>query len=181
MDFNLNLHPNEGILLQNDHVWHQKKRALIYLTNMNFICVEKNTGVFKTTYDVLKYPVSQIKVVDGCAQATVIKENGEWVLQILLRNGVEKYVFEGEFLEKIKRKQEADMWVEKISQMVTGNSPTQSQDSGTRDGIKSILKTVGISKQPEKITVKCIGCMAPISGEKGKIACCKYCDTEQTM
>lgn len=28
---------------------------------------------------------------------------------------------------------------------------------------------------------RCIGCKAPITGKKGAVAICKYCDTEQTL
>ena len=33
----------------------------------------------------------------------------------------------------------------------------------------------------EQVTVKCIGCRAPISGRSGMTILCRYCDSTQTL
>ena len=181
---NYRLGQNEGIIIQCDGVYHNQKRSAIILTNQNLICVEVNHGVFKTTYNTLKYPVNQIKVVNGQAQASVMKDGNDWALQVLMKNGTEKFKFSGEFYERLKKKQEADRWVEQISLLLTGKSAENITDSSAMGRVKNVLGSVGISvkaKKPENVTAKCIGCMAPLSGQQGQTVRCKYCDTEQTL
>ena len=180
----LGLLPNEGIVIQYNDVYHNNKNSEIFLTNLNLICVECNSGFFKTTYNVLKYPVNQIKVVNGQAQASVIKDNDEWTLQVLFKNSTEKFRFSGEFYERLKKKQVAEQWAGEISKLLTGHSAPQSTPSSFFAGAKNALGAIGIkmgSKAPENVTVKCMGCMAPISGQKGQTIKCKYCDTDQTL
>lgn len=175
---------SEGIILQYDGVYHNRKLSEIVLTNQNLICIEANRGVFKTTYNTLKYPVNQIKVVNGQAQASVIRDGDDWTLQVLMKNGTEKFRFSGEFYERLKKKQEADRWVEQISLLLTGKSAENIADSSLVGGVKNVLGSIGINvkaKRPENVTAKCIGCMAPLSGQQGQTVRCKYCDTEQTL
>ena len=181
---NYSLAANEGIIIQYEGVYHNRKQSEIVLTNQNLICVEATRGMFKTTYNVFKFPVNQIKVVDGQAQASVVKEGRDWTLQVLLKNGTEKFKFSGEFYELIKKKQEADKWVEQISLLLTGKSAENITDTTLMGGVKNVLDSIGInvkSKKSENITSKCIGCLAPLSGQQGQTVRCKYCDTEQTL
>ena len=39
--------------------------------------------------------------------------------------------------------------------------------------VKKVVKT--------KATMRCIGCRAPLSGNKGAILTCEYCGTKQTL
>ena len=131
------LAPNEGIIIQYDGVYHNRKHSEIILTNYNLICIETNNGIFKTTYNTFKFPLNQIKVVNGQAQVSVIKDGEDWVLQILMKNGVEKFCFSCEFFERTKRKQEADKWVEQISLLLTGKSAANITDMSLIGGIKN--------------------------------------------
>lgn len=49
------------------------------------------------------------------------------------------------------------------------------------DSINESITESRKPKEPKKVTVKCINCMAPLSGYQGQIVCCKYCDTEQAL
>ena len=101
-----------------------------------------------------------------------------------MKNSTEKFKFSGEFYERIKKKQEAERWVEQISLLLTGVHAQKSADTTLVGGIKNVLGSIGINvkeKTPEYVTTKCIGCMAPITGQKGQTVRCKYCDTEQTL
>lgn len=181
---NYSLAPNEGIIIQYDGVYHNHKRSEIILTNQNLICVETNSGIFKTTYNVIKFPVNQIKVVNGQAQASAVKDGDNWALQILLINGTEHFCFYSEFFDRIKKKQEINKWIEEISILLTGKSAGNITDTSFMGEMKNVLGAVGINvktKQPQKITTKCIGCMAPLSGQQGQTVHCRYCDTEQTL
>ena len=181
---NYSLALNEGIIIQCDKIYHNKKPSELILTNLNLICVETNSAIFKKSYNVLKIPVNQIKVIDGQAQAFVVKENGDWVLQVLLRNKEEKFIFSGEFYELIKKKQEAIKFIKQISLLLTGKSASNIADTTFIGGVKNILGSIGVdikNKQPNNVTAKCIGCMAPLSGQQGQTVRCEYCDTEQTL
>ena len=179
------LAPNEGIILQYDGVYHNGNHSEIVLTNQNLICVETNVKLLKkNTYNVLKFPVNQIKIVNGQVQASVIKEDDDWTLQVLLKNGTEKFQFFGEFYERTKKKQIANQWVEQISILLTGKSAEKIVDTSLVGGVKNVLGSIGINvktKTPENITTKCIGCRASLAGQKGQTIRCKYCDTEQTL
>ena len=61
----LNLQDSESILMSEDDE--------LYLTNLNIISIE-TTGFFKTKTVVNKYPLSQIKMVDGMPQV-LLKDN----------------------------------------------------------------------------------------------------------
>ncbi len=187
-----NLASNEGIIIQYEGACHNEKECEIALTNQNLICVEHIEKLFKaTTYNTIKIPLNSIKVINGKAQASVINSDGEWVLQVLLKNGVEKFEFLGESNSK-KNKKIADEWAEQISLVLTGKPIENTTDTslvggligGVVGGAKNILSTVGINirpKTPTNITIRCIGCLAPMSGQQGQKVCCKYCDTEQTL
>lgn len=181
---NYGLMPNEGMIIQYDGVYHNQKQSELVLTNQNLICVEKNNGLFKTTYNVLKFPVNQIKVVNGQVQAFIVKDGDDWIFRVLLRNGTEEFKFSCDLFDRLKKKQEADRWVEQINLLLTGKSADNTLDTSPIGNLKKALGSMGINiktKQPENVTLKCIGCMAPISGQKGQTVCCKYCDTEQTL
>ena len=101
-----------------------------------------------------------------------------------MKNGTEKFKFAGEFYEQLKKKQEANKWVEQISLLLTGKSAENITDASLIGGVKNVLGSIGINvkaKKNENVTAKCIGCMAPLSGQQGQNVRCKYCDTEQTL
>ena len=184
---------NEGIILRHEGAYHNQKfvpanssgkSSELLLTNLNLIFIESKIKMFKPVYTVLKFPLNQIKIVDGQVQAFILKKPRDWTLQVLMQNGAETFQFPCEFYERIKVKQEVGRWIEQMSLLLTGKSAENGTDASLVGEIKNVLGTVGInvkSKKPENVTAKCIGCMAPISGEKGQTVRCKYCDTEQTL
>lgn len=182
---NYSLAPDEGIIIQYNGAYHNGNRSEIILTNQNLICVETNVKLFrKDTYNVVKFPVRQIKVINGQAQASVMKDGGEWTLQVLMKNGTERFKFSSGNFDSIKKKQEANKWVEQISLLLTGKSAEKPVDTSLIGNVKNVLGSIGINKkekEPENVTVKCIGCMAPLAGQRGQTVRCKYCDTEQTL
>lgn len=176
------LEANEGIVLQYDGVYHNKKKAEIVLTNRNFVCIEKLKG--RNNYNVIKYPISQIKVIDGQAKVSVIKDDGDYVLQVQFKTGTEQFSFVCDLFERIKIKQVVNKWTQEISVLLTGQIPENDEENAFVGAVKSTLNSFGVntkSRESENITKKCIGCMAPITGKKGQTVRCKYCDTNQTL
>lgn len=186
MSTNLILLHNEGVILQRKEIIHKGKIIdELYLTNLNLKYVE-SSGVFKVKYTTIEYPLNQIRIINGKAQVSVIddKDESTWILQIVFKNGIERFAIEYGLFNKNKVKSEIDAWAEQICFQLTGQSFEKTNDSTLLGSVKNALETVGVKlKTPEadKVTSKCIGCMAPISGVKGQFVCCKYCDTDQTI
>lgn len=77
------LAPNEGIILRHEGAYHNQKfvpanssgkSSELLLTNLNLIFIESKIKMFKPVYTVLKFPLNQIKIVNGQVQAFNFKE-----------------------------------------------------------------------------------------------------------
>jgi hypothetical protein len=195
-----NLEPNESILMQRTGVLRETGSLLmkpftdeLILTNRNIIWISK--GMFGNTKGVQKYPLTQLKVINGEAQAFVGKGSaGMPNLQVYFINGQEAFQFQN------SNKREMAKWVNEISKVLTGHDSTrgsvtsQSAIPGTEYLAETLKDTVGVFKNvlgitskkvadavPEKVTKKCIGCMASLTGTKGQSVLCRYCDTVQIL
>jgi hypothetical protein len=101
-------------------------------------------------------------------------------------------------------KKEIWKWIKAINIAVTGNELDDDQgEIGHDDSLLGAFREIGTglkeafwgpsegerstktgivkSVTPEKIARKCTSCGAPISGTKGQIVRCQYCDTEQRL
>jgi hypothetical protein len=200
---NYNLQPNESIIMKSDRVSHKEGIFSAYytdeliLTNLNIVLISK--GAFGNTKNIQTYPVNQIKVFNGQAQAILGKQKtGSPQLEVYFLNGQESFGFES--------KKEINKWVDNINQLVTGN-PIDSKTSeskaipGTeyiaetlKDTVDTFKEAFGLktkinnsknvnSAPAEKVAVtqKCTACGASISGYKGQVVYCQYCDTKQQL
>lgn len=192
---NYNLQPNESFILNSEHVHNGNTSGELILTNLNLVYITSK-GIFKTTYIPKLYPINQIKVFNGKAQV-ILGKNGN--IDVHFINGVESFKFwnsDTMFSDK-KAEKEASRWVNAINQLITGqvsdiDTSISSKLAGS-DGIAGTIKdTFDIFKGalvgktsnneiPTKIAKKCMFCGAPISGTKGKIVRCQYCDAEQQI
>jgi hypothetical protein len=206
MAVNIGLMPNESIILQEVNVSHGGVLAghtdELVLTNLNLICINK--GVFGNTKNVFKYPLNQIKMYNGKPQALQGKlTNGTATLDVYFLNGVETFYFDG-----INRKKIND-WIKAITNTITqsGTGENYSSDDSD-DSVAGAFKEVGdefkevgqellgafginLGKKKmgsqgsdgsgEKVSKKCVSCSAPLTGVKGQVIKCLYCDTEQTL
>ena len=197
------LQPNEGVVLQETGICYEPNKLStaytdeLILTNLNLIHVRK--GVFMGTKSVRYIPLNQVKVIGGKCQALVGKaRNGHAILQIYTQQGIEEFAFQ------TKAKKNAGIWANEISRLVTGRDSAnvlESQDAAEYDfedtvvgqlkdafGEVGAVFGIGFGKSGqqqkssvERVSTKCSGCHAPITGVKGKAAVCKYCDTEQVL
>jgi hypothetical protein len=191
------LSPNEFIIIKNDHVYHGNDSGEIILTNLSLVHITEK-GAFKKTYITQKYPIDQIKVFNGKAQV-LLGKNGN--IDIYLINGQESFKFwnnETFFSEK-KAEKDAINFIDAINQLFSGevvNTNTSSKAmipeieiitdtlGDTVDAFKSALgfNTKKSSTIPiEKTTKKCNSCGATISGKKGQVVRCSYCDADQQL
>lgn len=190
----LGLQSNEGIIIQSSGVRNVREKRTyedsLILTNINIIYINK--GLFGKVKGINKYPLNQIKIVDGQAQVIIGNGNIGTVpqLQIFFKQGQEAFEFQSGKKEILK-------WVNEISVLLTGvPSPSSNKVGmfipGSEELANTMKNTVGVFKDvlgakksinsaSENVTTKCIGCMAPITGRKGETVKCKYCDTSQTL
>lgn len=191
------LQSNEGVVLQETGICYEPNKLStaytdeLILTNLNLIHVRK--GVFMGTKGVRYIPLNQVKVIGGKCQALVGKaQNGYAILQIYTQQGTEEFAF------PTKAKKNAGIWANEISRLVTGRDSENAPEYDFKDTVVGQLKDafgevgaafgIGFGKSGqqqkssvERVSTKCSGCHAPITGVKGKAAVCKYCDTEQVL
>ena len=197
------LQPNEGVVLQETGIFYEPNKLYtaytdeLILTNLNLIHVRK--GVFMGTKGVRYIPLNQVKVIGGKCQALVGKaQNGTAILQIYTQQGTEEFAF------RTNAKKNAGIWANEISRLVTGRdseNALENQDAPEYDFKDTVIGQLkdafdevdaafgfGFGKlgqqqksSVERVSTKCFGCHAPITGVKSKTAVCKYCDTEQVL
>ena len=184
---NLGLQQNEAIVIQNTSVRIDDKGSSrsgeLYLTNLNIYYVAK--GMFGNIKGIQKYPLNQLKIVDGKAAAICGKSSadGDSRLQLFFVGGQQSFEFTNDGKKEIYR------WIDQICQILKCSpqaaeaSPPEGFSGKVKSAFGSLKGALGIGghKKAEKVTVKCVGCMAPLSGDKGQIVRCRYCDTDNTL
>jgi hypothetical protein len=194
-----NLEPSESVLIQSIGVLCEGSGLMtgytdeLILTNMNIIHVSK--GMFGNIKRVQKYPLNQVKIINGEAQAIMGKSsNGMPDLQIYFVNGQVAFKFQS------SGKKEIVKYVNEISKVLTGNESSRNSAANQfaipgaeivaetlKDTVNVFKGTFGIKSkikaadEPVKATKKCMGCMSPLTGTKGQSIRCRYCDTDQIL
>lgn len=206
MDEEYNLGPGEVVIMHSDRVvLHSGKDRdtldELVLTNQNLILVnEVSTGFFTSQRLLKRCPLDSIACPEGNPQAFLGKKKNEYVLQVVFTQEAITLSFPA------NPKREAKRWAEAIKYAVAGEveninteeSPLPSDVTELIDGFKgltsafaseaaSFSSTVSKASKPikktvrTKTTVRCIGCRAPLSGNKGTVFTCDYCGTKQTL
>lgn len=181
----VNLASNEGIILQSTSVmsgsvWAAYTDELI-LTNLNVILIKR--GMFGNKKDEQRFPVSQIKKVNGKPQVMLGQNslNGSDQLHITFTHGVEWFEFQS------SSKKEIAKWIKAIYELFNC-VPEDEEEKGSltttlKKGAESIKNILGIKSENEITvkTIKCSGCKAPLMGKTGQVVKCIYCDTKHTF
>ena len=188
------LQTNESLIMKSEKVLYGGVLSTytneLILTNMNIVLIIK--GVFGNSKDIRQYPIDQIKIFNGQPQALLTKQsNGRPQLEVYFSHGQEAFGFDN--------KKEVNQWVNNINKLVTGASHEfEKIDSKAIPGTEYIAETLkdtfdtfigglGLKskikgdKPTENVVKKCTACGAPISGYKGQIVSCQYCDTNQNL
>lgn len=185
------LQPNESIILKNENVYHGNNSGELILTNMNLVFITTK-GILKKNYITQKYPVNQIKVFNGKAQAMLGKEGK---IDIYFMNGQESFRFwnNDTFFSDRKAENEAAGLAEAINQLLTGSTGDYKTSKSnavpgvgfmaeslkeTFDSVKGAFGVQSNNKLTEKVSKKCSFCGAQLSGIAGQIVHCRYCDGE---
>ena len=166
----------------------------VVLTNKNLVLVNTAPqGLFKRTRYLKRCPLDRIASPNGIPQAIASKHKNDYRLQV---------VFDDETIAlrfPANPKRTAERWAEGIRNAALGNlSGIRTEDvlppevADLVDGAKGIFgavfaggkkqaNTPETSKRPARITKKCVGCHAPLTGRAGETVTCAYCDTKQTL
>lgn len=194
-----NLEPGEFTIMQESSVIlldrsGEERLDEVVLTNKNLVLVNTaSRGLFKRTRYLKRCPLERIASPNGIPQAIASKHKNDYRLQV---------VFDDETIAlrfPANPKRTAERWAEGIRNAALGNlSGIRTEDvlppevADLVDGAKGIFgavfaggkkpaNTPETSKRPARITKKCVGCHAPLTGRAGETVTCAYCDTKQTL
>lgn len=147
----------------------------LILTNKNLIQVNK--GIFGGEKDCAKYPLSNLKVLDGKPNIIIGKSrNGSRQLELYFTDCDKYFCFNSPFAEK--------KWVGAITKayknrMVELKKTTAEKEpliESFRDVISGARDAVLAKKIPVQKSCKCLKCGAELTGYKGEMVKCPYCD-----
>ncbi len=174
----------EKTILENDYVSLNGTNGSAVLTDQHIYHI--TTGFFGGIKDVNKLPLRQIQIENGKAQVTVkfaVLEGSKLVVRA--NNRTYTYAFTNTLTNEAKK------WGDYITQKLTGYTAdveqtgeiaeVASQIKGTIDAFKGAFGVKSMLSSNEKVNGKCNACRAPISGNKGSVVRCPYCDTEQKL
>jgi hypothetical protein len=186
--------PNEAIIMKHEKILHGGVIASfsdeLILTNHNLVLISK--GVFGKVKNIQVFPVNQIKVFNDQAQVIMSKaKGGHPQIEVYFLDGHETFGFES--------KRDAKNWLKKINQLVIGEDVevevfAKTAIPGTEVIADAFGGTIAVfkdkfgfkskkasTKSTEKIAKKCNSCGAMVSGKKGQVARCSYCDADQQL
>ncbi len=192
----LNLQPYESIMVQIKGV-SSSGSSLSYkdelvLTNLHLFHISK--GFFGKVKGINKYQVDGISVVDDRAQVFLANpaNDGSLQLQIFFDYGLVSF--------RLQSDTRRHVWqlINSVNQLRTGK-PLQADTSGypmalqgvgylaevVKDTIGAFRHSLGMDtkKEPEResTVASCRNCSAPLSGYKGQLVRCQYCNSEQLL
>ena len=186
MSEELKLNPDEAVIMSAEEIGYgsgpfggSKNNELI-LTNQALLLKVK--GMFGKTKEVLRFPLSEIRIVNGRVQALAGKKDIVTpTLDVYFNSGMERFQFVWD--------KDVQNWIEHINSVITGAPIPQRGEfddlfedmakfsavadsfSGSVNKVKSAF---GI-KSTEQIALRCPGCGASLSGTVGEVGKCPYC------
>ncbi len=175
-----NLAPDEAVIMQDSNVSRGSSSVKLILTNQHLIQVNK--GFFGGDTDSVKYPLLDLKVLNGKPNIRIGKEQrGGARLELYFTSKELYYSFKGVLTEHKWKSA-----IEKAYKICAANEKknvNQASDSksiiaplkGTIEAAKNIVAKT--DKTPIIRTVKCPRCGAGINGNKGDYVKCEYCNT----
>lgn len=209
----MDLLPNEAILKRDSNVSHgqggifDSREGELVLTNFALVFLRK--GAFGGVKDITRFPLDQVKVVNGIPQIAYDKPSGnDRQLRIHFAHGVESFSLgqsdddeDSPSLKDLftstaeKERRNAIEWRDAVTRVVLSLrstmaapllQPMAGQCPPPMQGQGGAVAGVSSGQRPSepsvpRITRKCVGCMAPITGVQGERVFCRYCDTEQAI
>lgn len=199
------MQPNEVILLKRKEIRHGvwDTNSEIMLTNLNFIWTQ-NGMISKTPH---VYPLNRIRVYKNRVDVRLGGSNQyDPALEIGFTDGTEETFG---FISTSIASSRAEIlnWVNEINKVITGNDADLQSEKNLPEIDTSVLgqfrevgkiykevlfgasKSINTSNsqqsqeatKQEKVAGTCKFCSAPITGNRGQIVHCQYCDSDQTL
>lgn len=187
------LGPTEVVLMpEQSAVRGRNSSCDLVLTNLNLIVINKGifgNSPFSNPKSIDTYPVKEIKIYNGQAQAQLTTSRGAGALKIYFRHGEEEFRFVDGGTRKIQK------WIAKINEAATGQPAVEPVPSAVpaADRVVGILKdtlgafksmrvpTIATPAPPTPVATRCEACGAPMSGMRGSVVTCAYCDSSQHL
>ena len=176
------LKSNESIILRESNVQYSGFLSGysddLLLTNLNIIHVKK--GMFGNTKNVSYFPLKKLKVFDGKAQVKIGRSsNGLHRLEFYFEEGQECFSFQaGTSIKGLK-------WIKEINYLLSKDvfdnlhsKEKKYTDSTLDKKLKNAIKNINTKKI---ISCTCLSCGASVSGVKGALVKCDYCNSDVTI
>ena len=174
--------PNEAVILKHEGIKHGAGFTdELILTNLHIVIIKK--GAFGGIKSILTIPLSHIKVFDNKAHLLTSRMYPYGDAQL---THLEIYCLNGSERISFQRKKDAINCMNKINQLViNGSISTDPEKKGAEKLAEAFGGTIAAfkgalgkpsSESTEKAINKCSYCGAPISGKKGQVVNCSYCD-----
>ncbi len=169
---------DEAVILQDSHVSNNGSKVTLILTSKNLIQVNK--GFFGGDKDSQKYPLSDLKELNGKPNVRIGKtRNGGPQVEFYFQGYERFYSFQDLFAER--------KWVNAVEKayksFVLNMDPDNKQVSGMGKLLSPLKDTIENAKRSvlpgyrEPRMAKCPKCGAELVGRKGEAIRCDYCDT----
>ena len=175
---------DEAVILQDSQVFFGLSMVTLILTNQNIIQVNK--GFFGRDKEAWKYPLLDLKVLNGKPNVRIGKSgNGRTQLELYFQGYERAYSFqelrgERKWLNAItKAYKEAVAEKNRAEKSMRGAARILSPLKGTIDSAKNAISSK--TKNPRILMMKCPKCGAELAGEKGAQVTCSYCEALVTI
>lgn len=167
------LENDEAVILQSSGVFTDKNAAVdLILTNKNLIQINK--GFFGNDKGYVKYPLSDMKILNGKANILIGKSrNGYKRLELFFLNCELYYRFDAPFA--------LNKWATAIGKahkdrMEVIEKSQKTPKTSMIDYVKGTFDKLLLTKEVQKKNCKCSKCGAELTGNKGEQVICSYCD-----
>lgn len=170
---------DEAVILQDTNVSMGHASVTLLLTNQNLIQVNK--GLFGADRDAVKYPLLDLKELNGKPNVRIGKSrSGDTQLELYFQGYEKAYSFHGVFGERKwasaieKAYRSAVSEAKKAEKSKLGVAGIFAPLKGTLDDAKTTFtaRTKGLKTK----AMKCPKCGAELVGMKGEQVRCSYCD-----
>lgn len=146
----LDLAQNEYIVYEKEDsvVLYKDEELTLFITNLNMILLSETTRLFKkSTYDVVKWPIADIKIIDNVPQIKIEydDDNGCWNIVILFVKGIQKIGFYSDksLFKRDNVKKDVEQLAENISQLrMKGTIVLKKTAHDNSDSIKYEAETI---------------------------------------
>ena len=174
------LDSDEAVILQESgaHLMPSGTVDLI-LTNKNIIQIYENSGFFRNEKIVEKYPLLDLKILNGKPNVRVGKNrNNETQLELYFSSYERKYVMDGIFTESNWASAITKAYKQRVAEVErseNGDGKVSAILNNVKDKISNFNININKKEAPRK-TCKCPRCGAELTGPKGTEIHCEYCN-----